>query len=69
MPSAIEEVVRAIPQLGDEYEVVVTKTGDIDNIALRIELLPGCEAEIDAVREKLIRELRVKTDLRYELEF
>ena len=31
--------------------------------------MPGCEAEIDAVREKLIRELRVKTDLRYDLEF
>jgi phenylacetate-CoA ligase len=36
---------------------------------LRIKLLPGCEAEIDAVREKLIRELRVKTKLRYDLEF
>ena len=43
---------RATPQLGDEYEVVVTKKGDIDNVALRIELLPGCEAEIDAMWEK-----------------
>ena len=68
-PNAIEEVVRAIPQLGDEYEVAVTKKGDRDNIALRIELLPGCEAEIDDVRGKLIRELRLKTDLRYDLEF
>jgi phenylacetate-CoA ligase len=48
---------------------VVTETGDIDNIALKIELLPGCEAEIDVLRGKLIRELRVKTDLRYDLEF
>ncbi len=68
-PGAIEEVVRAIPQLGDEYEVEVTKKGNVDNITLRVELLPEHEAEIDAVRENLIRELRLKTGLRYELEF
>jgi phenylacetate-CoA ligase len=48
---------------------VVTKKGDIDNIALRVELLPGHEAEIEAVREKLTRELRIKTVLGYALEF
>lgn len=68
-PGAIEEVVRAIPQLGDEYEIEVTKKGDVDNITLKVELLPEHEAEIDAVRENLIRELRVKTGLRYDLEF
>ena len=67
-PGAIEEVVRAIPQLGDEYQVEVTKTGDIDNITLKVELLPEYEAESDDVRENLIRELRVKTGLRYDLE-
>ena len=68
-PGAIEEVVRAIPQLGDEYEIEVMKKGDVDNITLKVELLPEHEAEIDAVRENLIRELRVKTGLRYDLEF
>jgi phenylacetate-CoA ligase len=68
-PGAIEEVVRAIPQLGDEYEIEVTKKGDTDNITLRVELLPEHEAEIDAVREDLVRELRLKTGLRYDLEF
>jgi phenylacetate-CoA ligase len=68
-PAAIEEVVRAIPQLGDEYEVEVTKRGDIDNIALKVELLPEYETEIDTVRDNLSRELRDKTSLRYDLEF
>ncbi len=68
-PGAIEEVVRDIPQLGDEYEVVVTKKGDIDDITLRVELLPEHKAEIDAVQEALSRQLRVKTNLRYNLEF
>jgi phenylacetate-CoA ligase len=68
-PGAIEEVVRAIPQLGDEYEIEVTKKGDVDNISLKVELLPEHEAEIDAVRENLTRELRLTTGLRYDLEF
>jgi len=68
-PAAIEEVVRAVPQLGDEYEVVVTKKGDIDDITLKVELLPKCKAEISAIRETLTRELRTKTNLRYNLEF
>ena len=68
-PGAIEEVVRAIPQLGDEYEIEVTKKGDTDNITLRVELLPEHEAKIDAVREDLVRELRLTTGLRYDLEF
>jgi len=33
-PTAIEEVVRDIPELGDEYEVIVTKRGDIDDLSL-----------------------------------
>jgi len=68
-PAAIEEVVRAIPQLSDEYEVEVTKRGDIDNITLKVELLAEYETEIDAVRDILTRELRDKTSLRYDLEF
>ncbi len=68
-PAAIEEVVRAMSQLGDEYEVVVTKKGDVDNIALKVELLPERAAEVNAVREDLTRELRAKTNLRYDLEF
>ncbi len=62
-------MVRAIPQLGDEYEVEVTKKGDIDNIALKVELLPEFETETEAVRENLTRGLRDKTNLRYDLEF
>jgi len=68
-PAAIEEVVRAVPQLGDEYEVVVTKKGDIDDITLKVELLPKCKADINAIRETLTWELRTKTNLRYNLEF
>jgi phenylacetate-CoA ligase len=35
-PAAIEEVVRDIRELGNEYLVVVTKKGDIDDITLKV---------------------------------
>ncbi len=68
-PTAIEEVVRSIPELGDEYEVTVTKKGDIDNISLKVETAPGFKGDVGAVEQKLVQQLRLKTGLRYNLEF
>ena len=68
-PTAIEEVVRSIPGLGDEYDVTVTKVGDIDDITLKVELNPGQEKNTDSIRPNLIDQLRLKTNLNYNLEF
>jgi len=68
-PTAIEEVVRGIPELGDEYEVTVTKKGDIDDITLKVELIPDFKRNTAAIEQKLAWQLRLKTDLRYNLEF
>jgi phenylacetate-CoA ligase len=67
-PSAIEEVVRSIPELGDEYEVIVSKKGDIDDILLKIELRPGKEKEEEHILFRLKDQLRVKTNLGYKIE-
>ena len=68
-PSAIEEVVRSIKGLGDEYEVVVDKTGDIDRITLKIEILPEDKEQKKSIEEQLKDGLRLKTNLGYKLEF
>lgn len=68
-PSAIEEVVREIEGLGEEYEVVVDKEGDVDRITLKVELLPGKEDLRDSIENLLTDQLRLKTNLRYNLEF
>jgi phenylacetate-CoA ligase len=67
-PTAIEEVVRSISDLGDEYEVLVTKKGDIDDILLKVELLPGKEGEEKAVLAHLKDQLRLRTNLGYNIE-
>jgi phenylacetate-CoA ligase len=67
-PIAIEEVVRSIPELGDEYQVSVTKNEDLDEISLKIEIIPGKEELRDSVLEKLKNQLRLKTNLNYGIE-
>ena len=69
-PTSIEEVVRSIPELSDEYEVLVTKKGDLDDITLKVELAPGQpSSNIETIRAQLIYQLRIKTNLGYNLEF
>ena len=68
-PTAIEEVVRGISGLGDEYEVIVDKKGDIDRIKLKVELLPGHENQVQGIETNLKDRLRLTTNLGYKIEF
>jgi len=68
-PAAIEEVVRGIEGLGNEYEVVVDRPGDIDRITLKVELMPGAEGRAAEIEARLKDQLRLKTNLGYKLEF
>jgi phenylacetate-CoA ligase len=69
-PSAIEEVVRSVDGLGDEYEVIVDKDGDAERIQLKVEVLDD-EPDPDQCRlieTELADQLRLKTNLRYDIE-
>jgi phenylacetate-CoA ligase len=68
-PAAIEEVVRSIEGLGDEYEVVVDKLGDVDRIKLKVELMPAAEKRTKEIEGRLKDQLRLKTNLGYRIEF
>jgi phenylacetate-CoA ligase len=68
-PLAIEEVVRDMPQLSQEYLVVVTKKGDIDDITLKVEVLNEYKDQTDAIKSRLTDQLRLKTNLGYNIEF
>jgi phenylacetate-CoA ligase len=69
-PSAIEDVVRSVRGLGNEYEVIVEKKGDVDNITLKVELSEEQgNSSVEGVRAELSTQLRLKTNLGYNLEF
>jgi phenylacetate-CoA ligase len=67
-PSAIEEVVRSIKGLGDEFEVIVEKKGDIDQITIKVELMPEFKDRWSEVEPELKDQLRLKTNLGYRIE-
>ena len=46
----------------------MSKKGDIDNILLKIEILPGKETEQASILFRLKDQLRVKTNLGYKIE-
>ena len=68
-PGAIEEVVRGIDGLGDEYEVVVDRLGETDRIKLKVELIPEALNRQKEIEAKLKDQLRLKTNLAYRIEF
>ncbi|MEJ2025165.1 MAG: phenylacetate--CoA ligase family protein, partial [Deltaproteobacteria bacterium] len=57
-PAAIEEVVRGIDGLSDEFEVIVDKKGDIDIITLKVELMAGSEEQKRKIEPVLVDQLR-----------
>lgn len=67
-PSAIEEVVRGFNELADEYEVTVERLGDSDKITLKVEMSPGAEGQEKQVLACLKDQLRLKTNLGYQIE-
>ena len=68
-PSAIEEVCRRIPELSNEYQVIVTKKGDIDDITLKVEYLENYKNNLSEIKARLDSELRITTNLGYNIEF
>lgn len=66
-PSAIEEVVRSFPAF-QEFEVEVTKKGDLDEIALRLELPVDYDGDQPELLLNLKHQLRLKTNLGYKVE-
>ncbi|MCL0066013.1 phenylacetate--CoA ligase family protein [Dehalococcoidia bacterium] len=67
-PTAIEEVVRSISGLGNEYEIMITRKGEVDDILLKVEVAPGKELDQEAILDHLKNQLRLKTNLSYRLE-
>jgi phenylacetate-CoA ligase len=67
-PSAIEEVVRSVDGLSDEYEVIVDKVGDAESIQLKVEVLDEAQDQCRLIEAELADQLRLKTNLRYDIE-
>ena len=67
-PKSVEEVIRGNFREIAEYEILVERKGTMDEIPLRIELLPNLTTdEIDCLKMNLSDKLKVKTNLSFRV--
>jgi len=61
-PSQIEQVIMRIPEVGNNYQIILKREDHLDRLYLKIELNPkfftGNLKEVNAIREKIIHALR-----------
>jgi phenylacetate-CoA ligase len=67
-PTSVEQVVRDMSRLGDEFEITVTRENDYDRILVAVEVIPEYANQSDEIAQALMRELRNGTQLRCEVE-
>jgi phenylacetate-CoA ligase len=68
-PSAVEEVVRHLDELGDEFEIVVYEEHNLDRLRIVAEPRPEVPASRhSALAQKIEDEVRAKIGLRPEVE-
>lgn len=69
-PSAVDESVRQVPEMGAEYRIVVEKRGALDEMSLQVEGTPEVyeRGGIDALRAALVDSVRRSTGLRCAVE-
>jgi len=65
-PTTVESVVRRFENLGNEYQVIVERVRELDNVTVQVELLSGGDS--DRVHHELEQELRIATGLRCHVE-
>ncbi len=61
-PSQIEYVLLTMPQLGNEFQIIVERTGALDEMTVKVELKPegfvDDMAKIEVLRDKIASKLR-----------
>ena len=64
-PSAIEQVVRGIDEIGDEFQIVLATVKDMDEVTIVAEPKPSVsQAEYPAIAKKILDEIRTKLEIR-----
>ena len=67
-PSQIEHVLMQIPEVGDHFQVIITRDGSMDEITVRVEMrdevFTGELSDLKRIQEKVQRELYKELNLR-----
>ncbi|HTD36966.1 MAG TPA: AMP-binding protein [Candidatus Limnocylindrales bacterium] len=66
-PSAIEDVLHTFPELGTEFEIIVTRPNALDELMVRCELAAPCDESSlrERVGARLKRQLGIRADVAF----
>ena len=63
-PSAIEDVLRDFPELGTEFEIIVSRPKSSDELMVRAEVAAPCDEAV--LRERVMAQLKRRLGIRAE---
>lgn len=67
-PTSVEDVVRSMDSLGNEFELLVETVNNRDVLTLKVEVQRGIDLENKELKLALADQLRLKTNLNYEIQ-
>ena len=68
-PLTVDEVIRNIPEVVDDYELIITRKHEVDQLILRVEIIPGTTANEEAIEHTLKQQLFLTTSLHFQIQF
>jgi len=69
-PSAIEQSLREIPELGDEYQIVLTEKMGLTEMTIEVEPKPEIpEEDYPSLEKKIVEKLKVDCQIRTSISF
>jgi phenylacetate-CoA ligase len=71
-PSQIEEVIMAVPEVGNNYLILVEKEGELDRLTVKVEVGPGVFADdsrpLNALRDRIRSRLQASISINPRVE-
>ncbi len=71
-PSQIEHVLMNIPEVGDHFQVIISRNGPLDEITVRVEMrdeiFTGELSDFRRIQEKIVRALQKELNVRVNVE-
>ncbi|QPS07124.1 phenylacetate--CoA ligase [Delftia acidovorans] len=67
-PTQIEEIVLQNAQLSGQYQLVVTRDGNLDRLAVRCEMQPGTQGDTDALAQWVQQRIKTLVGVNAEVE-
>jgi len=67
-PATFESVIRSLPEVGDEFEVVIARDGEMDDVRVRVEPAPNAGIDAATLAERVAAAIGAQVGIRVRCE-